>query len=544
MNKAHSPINWENYPSEKTPINESNLNKMDRTIGVIDDRVIELDNAKASKDEISSVISDVEYDEQGHALKFTLKNGDVKKISISNVIVDNVLSETSTNPVQNKVVTKEMNRLSEEIDKVIERKNLLKFIQANWTTSNILVSSKNDSSVMHIKADNLTLSSQQVFNVMLNNLIILEPNTTYTLSTSILNRISTQIRANNISLHRRDNYESVALIQSALLNATPNNKYITFTTPSDETEFYFTFTFASGAWDCDIDLNINLTKGSEPSYLEYEFIDLNENLQTIQEIYSKIERGYLYDIIVAKDGSGDYTTLTEAVVNANDFDVIFVKNGNYENEIVKAWGKTVFIIGQSKDGVVISNETGEYSTPPIEMGTGLLKNLTIYVKNNGTTTPTNKGYALHSESSVSNYNIFAIENCKIKSEWRSSWGLGMRGGTEYIITNTEFDGGVYLHDCEHSYRATKQTIRFVDCNITRDDSNAALILQDQQMTTATILIEFIRCLIKSANGSNVIYYKWNSTTSKNENANGLSDFPTWELSYKSWGNSLTDLNSN
>ena len=126
MNKAHSPINWENYPSEKTPINESNLNKMDRTIGVIDDRVIELDNAKASKDEISSVISDVEYDEQGHALKFTLKNGDVKKISISNVIVDNVLSETSTNPVQNKVVTKEMNRLSEEIDKVIERKNLYK----------------------------------------------------------------------------------------------------------------------------------------------------------------------------------------------------------------------------------------------------------------------------------------------------------------------------------------------------------------------------------------------------------------------------------
>lgn len=114
MNKAHSPINWENYPSENTPINESNLNKMDRSIGVIDDRVIELDNTKASKDEISSVISDVEYDEQGTALEFTRKNGDVKKIAISNVVVDEALSEKSTNPVQNKVVTKEMNRLSEE----------------------------------------------------------------------------------------------------------------------------------------------------------------------------------------------------------------------------------------------------------------------------------------------------------------------------------------------------------------------------------------------------------------------------------------------
>lgn len=33
-----------------------------------------------------------------------------------NIVVDEALSETSTNPVQNKVVTKEMNRLSEEID--------------------------------------------------------------------------------------------------------------------------------------------------------------------------------------------------------------------------------------------------------------------------------------------------------------------------------------------------------------------------------------------------------------------------------------------
>ena len=29
MNKAHVPINWENYPSDETPLNERNLNKMD-----------------------------------------------------------------------------------------------------------------------------------------------------------------------------------------------------------------------------------------------------------------------------------------------------------------------------------------------------------------------------------------------------------------------------------------------------------------------------------------------------------------------------------
>ena len=114
MNKAHSPINWENYPKETTPINEENLNKMDRAIGIIDDRVVELDNTKASKDEISSVISDVEYDEQNFFLEFTRKNGDGKKIPIKNITVDSELSETSTNPVQNKVVTKEIRQLSED----------------------------------------------------------------------------------------------------------------------------------------------------------------------------------------------------------------------------------------------------------------------------------------------------------------------------------------------------------------------------------------------------------------------------------------------
>ena len=29
MNKLYYPINWENYPSEATPVNESNLNKID-----------------------------------------------------------------------------------------------------------------------------------------------------------------------------------------------------------------------------------------------------------------------------------------------------------------------------------------------------------------------------------------------------------------------------------------------------------------------------------------------------------------------------------
>ena len=414
--------------------------------------------------------------------------------------------------------------------------NLLKFIEANWTTSDVIVSSNANSSVMHIKANNLTLASQQVFNVMLNNLIILEPNTTYTISTSIIRGEATHIRANNIALCRRDNYENIALVSNGLGDEQPNNKSVTFTTPSDETRFYLVFTFAKGTWDCDIDLNINISKGSEPNYKQYGIVvDLNNALPTID----RITKHNVHDIVVAKDGSGDFASLTEAVENAKDFDVIYVKNGVYDNEIVKAWLKTVFIVGESRDGVIIKNNTGEYSTPPIEMGTGMLKNLTVYAEGNAT--PTNKGYALHSESSVeaSACDFFMLENCTLKSDYRQSWGMGMRGDTHYYARNCTFEE-VYFHDCEHAYRATNQSIEFDSCNIIAKASRTALVLQDQQMSSANVNLMFNRCLVKSENGANIKYGKW--TGSGVEWVSSLDDFPTWHLSTYSFGNSDNALN--
>lgn len=459
------------------------------------------------------------------------------KVSETNASNSAKEAKASADSVAN-VVT-DVSKLKEDLADVRTEKetNLLKFINANWTTSNVLVSSDADSSIMHIKADNLTLESQQVFNVMLDNLIILEPNTTYTLSTSIIRGEATQIRANNISLNRRDTYASVALIEGALYNVTPNKQYMTFTTPTDETRFYFTFTFASGAWDCDIDLNINISKGSDPNYSQYGIVvDLNNTLPTIEKLF----KHNIYDIVVAKDGSGDYTNLTEAVENAKDFDTIYIKNGVYDNEIIKAWLKTVFIIGESREGVIIKNNTGAYDTPPIEMGTGMLKNLTVYAEGNAT--PSNKGYALHSESSVSasSCNFFILENCTFKSDYRQSWGMGMRGDTHYYARNCTFER-VYFHDCEHEYRATNQYIEFDSCNIVAKADETALLLQDQQMNGANIDLTFNRCLVKSENGANIQYGKW--TGSGIEWVSSLDDFPTWHLSTYSFGNSDNALNA-
>jgi hypothetical protein len=75
MNKTYSCINWENYPSSNTPINDENLNKIDRSIDTIDNRVIALDTSKATKEEIAPLISDVQFNESTGTFTITRKNG-------------------------------------------------------------------------------------------------------------------------------------------------------------------------------------------------------------------------------------------------------------------------------------------------------------------------------------------------------------------------------------------------------------------------------------------------------------------------------------
>ena len=75
MQKTYSRINWENYPSEETPINESNLNRMDFSINEIDDRVIDLDSQKASVTVVDNLIASIDVDDETGVITITKQNG-------------------------------------------------------------------------------------------------------------------------------------------------------------------------------------------------------------------------------------------------------------------------------------------------------------------------------------------------------------------------------------------------------------------------------------------------------------------------------------
>lgn len=75
MQKAYARINWENYPSEGTPINERNLNKMDAAMDEVDNRVIAMDTTKLDKTTAASMVKDITFNEVTGIFTVTYLNG-------------------------------------------------------------------------------------------------------------------------------------------------------------------------------------------------------------------------------------------------------------------------------------------------------------------------------------------------------------------------------------------------------------------------------------------------------------------------------------
>lgn len=90
MNKVYTRINWENEPSDNTPLNETNLNKMDFALNEVDNRLIEQDTTKLSKTDASNDIVNWTINEDTGVITVTRRNGEkiifdlnIEKIPVS-----------------------------------------------------------------------------------------------------------------------------------------------------------------------------------------------------------------------------------------------------------------------------------------------------------------------------------------------------------------------------------------------------------------------------------------------------------------------------
>ena len=73
--KTYGRINWENYPSDKTPLNEANLNKIDYAVNEVDNRILELDVKKLDLAVANGMVKSLTYNQANGVFTITYLNG-------------------------------------------------------------------------------------------------------------------------------------------------------------------------------------------------------------------------------------------------------------------------------------------------------------------------------------------------------------------------------------------------------------------------------------------------------------------------------------
>lgn len=203
----------------------------------------------------------------------------------------------------------------------------------------------------------------------------------------------------------------------------------------------------------------------------------------------------MYYKVVAQDGSGDYTSIQEAINSSKAFPyqrvIIMIKNGTYKEKVkVHAWNPHVSLIGEDKEKTIITyddhfrkidlgrNSTFHTATLLVEGNNFYATNLTIQ----NTAGDVGQAIAL----SV-NADKVMIENCNIKGNQDTLYTSGdgsrqyykncyIEGTTDFIFGSaTALFENCTIHSKADSYITAASTPEglpfgyvFMNCNLTAE----------------------------------------------------------------------------
>lgn len=176
-----------------------------------------------------------------------------------------------------------------------------------------------------------------------------------------------------------------------------------------------------------------------------------------------------YEVTVAQDGSGDYTTITEAIYSRRHFSYdpiyIFVKAGEYREKLeIPSWITGVVLIGEDREKTVIANGDHAGKETPFSEQTPMKKIMTFTswtLKILGSRTQIHnltiindapqrgQAVALHIEA-----NGVVVKNCKLIGRQDTLYANGEQDETlmvdTYIEGTTDFLFGsaqLFLDNC-------------------------------------------------------------------------------------------------
>ncbi len=200
------------------------------------------------------------------------------------------------------------------------------------------------------------------------------------------------------------------------------------------------------------------------------------------------------NITVAKDGSGDYVSIQEAINNTKSFPydrvTIHVKNGIYKEKVkIHEWNSNIQLVGESKENTIITyddyfnkvglgrNSTFYTYTLLVEANNVILKNLTI--ENSSGRVGQAVALSVFSDE-------VAVVNCKLLGNQDTLYASGkgkqyykdcyIEGTTDFIFGSaTAFFENCEIHSKKNSYITAASTPKdslfgyvFKDCKLTAD----------------------------------------------------------------------------
>lgn len=286
---------------------------------------------------------------------------------------------------------------------------------------------------------------------------------------------------------------------------------------------------------------------------DYIMFEKGETVSSAYVPYFKTKKLKIPFKIVDINGKGDYTSIQDAINDAEEDDTILIMSGVYE-ESVSTWkiingstfGKRVHLVGIDKTTTILKNKSQNYSDPPLAFSNGSIRNMTIYAEGGNTQTESTSCYAMHMETHSLYGKDAYFENCIFKSNVNYPIGIGLRGGgAKLTFKNCDFLGNgsgagcIWLHDSDTSGYRGECGIVFDDCNMICDGNNYPIrinAMHDDNLTYIT----FKRNIVwAKTNQTSNIYNTWNTGGVTGDGWRGLLKM---YLTYDSMLNSESAMN--
>lgn len=177
---------------------------------------------------------------------------------------------------------------------------------------------------------------------------------------------------------------------------------------------------------------------------------------------------------VAKDGTGDFTSLATAVVLVPSGSTLIIHEGVY-NESLDIQSKLINMKGVSKEKCILQYDTSNYVHVPLNIAAGTYENLTINGYHKTKQTAPFAGYAIHIDcDSLTGQNV-AFNNCNIISENAFCVGIGLRKGAKIAFRGCNFtakkQGVMLFHDSQTPDLAGKASINIENCVLNNTAEN-------------------------------------------------------------------------